>query len=1162
MTKSIKRGISLFLALVFVLTLLPAAALATEEPAPKFQVIVSSDLGEGKEPTKVVGTVDPNYQATLVIPNKEVSASNMTVAVSMTDVASLGIEGTRSYSKTLNTGVDLTMNLFAALAIAAQKAELPTGVEAVKDFTATTINASITSGDVTRSVTYNVNGEAFSEADGKVITATANEDAARAAWQLMTAGNIKAGTKTEDDSYFNIVNGSWLQIGNEKLVFEKDGDLKLDKLGDPALLQTIKDQVKVVETKSSALRFHLAAGTELAMSQSSAKLTKDLDVEVTGFDQPIPEGILSGLRTAVNNTTDSRNLLVMLMLALEKAVYLVDGQELNVNMTFSTPKTPKFEITASSKLNDGSVTTVTGSVFGDYSAKLVLPNAPINAGNVTITAAMNDVDSLGGGNKSHSITLNTEMGAEVDLPTALNLAVNLLKQNGMLDESATEALFDFDEATVTANIVRNHADPVSVKYTLEGSAFDPATSDEKVIAATVNEGEARAAWHYMVNDANFDITAQDTDDSYINIANGSWLQVGMEVLKFEEGKTGDIKLDNFAGMNADTIKDIQDMVTVEDVRSNALAFELKAGTALAVGQSIATLKNDVIVNVSGLNVPQGVLSQLRTAVNSGTMDQRTMVLVLIGLMEKAVSEINHRDLVVNIEFVAPYTVSFVTGVEQTIDAQEVMPGELAEEPEALVRPGYNFAGWQLDKNTMFNFETMEVTRDITLTAVWTPITYTVVLDGVDEVEFTYGVEQKLTPAEDKDGWTFQGWENEDGTIFVPAGEDALNLTTEDGAVIVLMPVYGDHVHAYKVAEWIWSDDYKTASVVMTCDLCGEDEEGHEVTADVTASSEIVKDATCVETGLIRYTAVAFGWLKSVREVEIPLADHTPRDMIAVAATCLTSGHHGGVECAVCGEVLEAPAVDAALGHTYTSTVTTQPTTTAEGVRTYICSRCGHTYTEAIDRLPGGGGGSTGGGSTGGTTINDNDVPLAGVLPFDDVTENDWFYDAVKYVYDNELMSGTDVNAFSPYMDTTRGMIVTLLYNLEGKPAVTGTAKFTDVDADQYYYNAVIWGTENKVIAGYDETTYGPNDIITREQFAAILYRYAAYKNYDVKTAEGAALDFTDADKVSEYAEANLLWAVEKALINGMGDGTVNPTGHANRAQAATILMNFCEKIAK
>ncbi len=195
-------------------------------------------------------------------------------------------------------------------------------------------------------------------------------------------------------------------------------------------------------------------------------------------------------------------------------------------------------------------------------------------------------------------------------------------------------------------------------------------------------------------------------------------------------------------------------------------------------------------------------------------------------------------------------------------------------------------------------------------------------------------------------------------------------------------------------------------------------------------------------------------------------------------------------------------------------------------------------------------------------IAEPDVPLASVLPFDDVAESDWFYDAVKYVYENGLMQGTSDNAFEPYTETTRGMIVTILYRMEGSPTISDTSEFRDVTTGAWYHDAVVWGTSNGIVSGYGDGTYGSGDIITREQFAAILYRYAQYKGYDISVAEDAALTFADSDAVSDYAKPALLWAVERELIHGMDNNTLSARTGATRAQAAIILDAFCENIVK
>ena len=181
--------------------------------------------------------------------------------------------------------------------------------------------------------------------------------------------------------------------------------------------------------------------------------------------------------------------------------------------------------------------------------------------------------------------------------------------------------------------------------------------------------------------------------------------------------------------------------------------------------------------------------------------------------------------------------------------------------------------------------------------------------------------------------------------------------------------------------------------------------------------------------------------------------------------------------------------------------------------------------------------------------------------FADVAVDAWYADAVQYVYENGMMSGTSETTFSPDLTTTRGMIVTILYRLENEPTVTGTTAFTDVAADQYYANAVAWAAQNGIVSGIDATTFAPNNAITREQMAAILYRYAQFKGYDVSVKADLSV-YTDAAQVSTYATDAMAWANGAQLITGTSQTTLTPAGNATRAQVATILMRFCENIAK
>lgn len=184
----------------------------------------------------------------------------------------------------------------------------------------------------------------------------------------------------------------------------------------------------------------------------------------------------------------------------------------------------------------------------------------------------------------------------------------------------------------------------------------------------------------------------------------------------------------------------------------------------------------------------------------------------------------------------------------------------------------------------------------------------------------------------------------------------------------------------------------------------------------------------------------------------------------------------------------------------------------------------------------------------------------GKLPFTDVRESDWFYEDVAFAYENGLFAGTSDTTFSPNASMTRAMLVTVLYRLEGQPAVNGRSGFSDVQYNGYYEDAVTWAADNGIVNGTSTSTFSPNVNVTREQMAAILYRYAQYKKYN--TAASSSLNsFSDHTSVSGYAEASLQWSVAEKLVNG-SNGKLMPTGNASRAQVAAILHRFAENVAK
>lgn len=191
-----------------------------------------------------------------------------------------------------------------------------------------------------------------------------------------------------------------------------------------------------------------------------------------------------------------------------------------------------------------------------------------------------------------------------------------------------------------------------------------------------------------------------------------------------------------------------------------------------------------------------------------------------------------------------------------------------------------------------------------------------------------------------------------------------------------------------------------------------------------------------------------------------------------------------------------------------------------------------------------------------------DITIAAALPFTDVAKTDWYYDGVKYAYTNSLFKGTGSTTFAPKNSMTRGEMVTVLYRMAGSPETETELPFTDVAETMYYADAVAWAYANKVVTGTGGKTFSPDQTITRQDFATILYRYSQMKDFDVTVDEGVSLEkFSDADNISAYAKEAMTWANAEGLITGMSKTTIVPAGTATRGQVAVILMRFVEGVA-
>lgn len=183
--------------------------------------------------------------------------------------------------------------------------------------------------------------------------------------------------------------------------------------------------------------------------------------------------------------------------------------------------------------------------------------------------------------------------------------------------------------------------------------------------------------------------------------------------------------------------------------------------------------------------------------------------------------------------------------------------------------------------------------------------------------------------------------------------------------------------------------------------------------------------------------------------------------------------------------------------------------------------------------------------------------MAASHPFTDVSRNSWYAGDVEYVFKNGLMSGMGASAFAPHVNMNRAMLVTVLYRLENRPAVKGESPFTDTKKGAYYYDAVVWAYENEIVNGMSATLFAPGNNISREQMVTIFARYANYKGQET-LALNDLVDYSDRQKVANYALNAFRWAVGAGIINGSTPTELNPQGTATRAQCAAILHRFID----
>lgn len=325
---------------------------------------------------------------------------------------------------------------------------------------------------------------------------------------------------------------------------------------------------------------------------------------------------------------------------------------------------------------------------------------------------------------------------------------------------------------------------------------------------------------------------------------------------------------------------------------------------------------------------------------------------------------------------------------------------------------------------------------------------------------------------------------------------------------------------------------KMGYTTHTCTVCAYSYiDSYTEALDHSYQQEMTKEPTCAETGEMTFTCTECG--KSYTQT-LPKAEHTLKEVV-IAPGCESYGYTAQ-QCEICGYSYVTQIVQP-LGHSTTLRNAAESDCTTDGYTgDLVCERCGKTveYGKAIPA----------------------DCPSA---PFADVSTGAWYHEAVDFALEAGLMKGVAANLFAPNGEFTRGMMVTVLYRLAGEPDTEGMENpFADV-GDTWYTEAVIWAANNDVVNGVSKTEFAPDKAMTREEMVTMLCRYAAKNGVDT-TAKADLSAFADGQQVSSWAREAMQWAVERALIAGVGDERIDPDGTATRAQIATVFMRYLEQL--
>ena len=472
--------------------------------------------------------------------------------------------------------------------------------------------------------------------------------------------------------------------------------------------------------------------------------------------------------------------------------------------------------------------------------------------------------------------------------------------------------------------------------------------------------------------------------------------------------------------------------------------------------------------------------------------------------------------------------------------------------------GYTFAGWYNDADCSGEQVTKipdDATGDKTYYAKWTANVYTVTLNtnngtinSGDVTSYTYGTGATLPTDVTRSGYTFGGWYDNDALSGDPVTAISADAT-------------GDQTYWAK-----WTAKQTPPPTIPptvseeTIDAIADAQPGETVTVDLshgdtTLDKEVFETLAGKDVTLVVDLGDGVSW--TVNGTDVPAdADFTDIDMgvtmnsdgIPVDLINAITGEHGSVQVEL--------AHNGAFGFTMTLTAPVGAENAGYWANLYHFNEEASTMTFET-AAPIGDDGSVSlplsHASQYAIVIDDHNHGVV-TLPFTDVADSDWFYDPVCYVYSQGLMTGTSATTFEPNTSLSRAMLVAVLHRLEGNPQASA-GDFTDVADGDWYAQAVNWAASVGVVNGFDDGTFQPNAAITREQMAAILRNYAAYKGLDV-TAAGDLANYSDAASVSDWAKESVEWAVGQGLLSGMTIDTLQPQGLSTRAQVAAVLERY------